>query len=148
MMKTHMNEECPCVVVPCTNHGCQEQIARGVLRRHVKHECLFRSVKCSFAKYGCNIGRIAYSDLLKHNKEFEVQHLHLQVAYHGSKIDVLEQVGVFILYYMHVHKKIRNDKKTMNEMNSMIHHLNRELVESRAKVDRIEALVMRNINFR
>ncbi|ETO32245.1 TNF receptor-associated factor 3 isoform 1 [Reticulomyxa filosa] len=86
--------KCPCVMVTCTNHGCQEQIARGIFRRHVKHECLFRSVKCSFAKYGCNIGRIAYSDLLKHDKEFETQHLRLQIAYYDSKIDILGQVGI------------------------------------------------------
>ena len=62
----HFNQ-CPNVMVPCPNKGCDQQMLRSSTMNHVK-ECLFQTVSCKYANIGCEVKTLR-KDLIEHEKD-------------------------------------------------------------------------------
>ena len=81
------NKLCANCPIDCPN-GCGMNLQRKEIAKH-RSECQFEELKCPFTEYGCNANPMIRRDLLRHKKEFYIEHLDMS----HNKIRTLENVN-------------------------------------------------------
>ena len=109
----HIDNECRETVLMCSNEHCKAEIKRQDFYDHVNLECKYRIIKCTFAKYGCDVQQIKACELEQHLNEYQVQHLSHKFEFILNQVRDIQIMCMFLRIYFTYHticSKIRRLK--------------------------------------
>ena len=85
-------QDCPMVVVPCPNEGCEQEVPRSQLQAHVATDCEYAVLPCRYREHGCG-AELPRGDMEAHENDYK---LHLQVVAKYSQSEINKLVIVYL----------------------------------------------------